>query len=107
DVDGAGFESGTADEGASAWADPHVALDALVFRRQRIAGGPTVFAVDIAVDDRLIRPTEANGRRHHGLQHRIEIEHRAADDPEDIAGGGLIFERLLQIAGALPQLGDQ
>src|SRR5439155_12592350 len=36
-------------------------------------------------------------------QQRFEIESRAADDPEHIARRGLVFECLLQLAGALVQ----
>ena len=37
------------------------------------------------------------------VEHRLQVEGRAADDLQDVAGGGLIFERLFEIAGALLQ----
>ena len=41
------------------------------------------------------------------LQHRLQIEGRAADDLEHIASRGLIFERLLQITRTLLQFAKQ
>ena len=41
------------------------------------------------------------------IEHRPELGARPADDLEDIAARGLIFQRLLQIMRALAQFGDQ
>src|SRR6516162_3808525 len=42
-----------------------------------------------------------------GLQYRLEIECRTADHLQHVTRCGLIFERLLQVAGTLMQFGDQ
>src|SRR5215472_6366211 len=51
----------------------------------------------------------ANARRglDQGLQHGSKLCTRLTDDLQHIAGRRLVFERLLQITGALPQLSDQ
>ena len=41
------------------------------------------------------------------VEHRMQVEGRAADDLQHVARRGLVFERFLQIAGALVQLGEQ
>jgi hypothetical protein len=41
------------------------------------------------------------------VEHGLELRPRAADHFDHIAGHGLVLERLLHIAGALAQLGDQ
>ena len=41
------------------------------------------------------------------VEHRLQIEGRAADDLEHVAGRGLVFERFFEIAGALAQFAEQ
>src|SRR5262249_22735568 len=41
------------------------------------------------------------------VEHRLQVEGRAADDLEHVARRGLVFERLLQITGALSQFAEQ
>src|SRR6202043_1101503 len=42
-----------------------------------------------------------------GVEHRLQVEGRAADDLEHVAGRGLVFERFFEIAGALAQFAEQ
>ena len=42
-----------------------------------------------------------------GVQHRLEVRGRARDDSQDLGGGGLLLERLGQLAVARLQLGEQ
>jgi class 3 adenylate cyclase len=45
--------------------------------------------------------------RSYTVEHRLQIERRAADHLQDIACRGLQLERLLEIVGARPQLAEQ
>ena len=62
-------------------------------------GNHAIFAVLVAEDDR-------RSARHSApafntvCNHRVEIDGRAADDLEHVAGRGLVVERFLQIVGA-------
>ncbi len=40
------------------------------------------------------------------VEHRLQIESRAADDFQHVAGRGLVFERFFEIAGALAQFAE-
>ena len=67
-------------------------------------------AVDLALaygDRSDIGAAKPARRFGHRVQHRLHIGGRAADDVEHLAGRGLVFERLLQIVGALPQIIEQ
>ncbi len=66
--------------------------------------------IDLAIaaqNERHLTFAEPRRRLGNCLQHRLQIEGLPADDLQHVAGRGLIFERLLQIARALPQFGDQ
>jgi hypothetical protein len=46
---------------------------------------------------------QSRGRLDERLQNRLQIEGRAADDLQHIAGRGLVFERFLKVSGPLVQ----
>jgi hypothetical protein len=50
---------------------------------------------------------EQRGRLHQRIEHRLQIEGRAADHLERVGGGGLLLQRLTQIVRALAQLVEQ
>jgi len=67
-------------------------------------------AVDLAlayVDPCGFGAAKAGGGFDYRVQHRLHIAGRAADHVEHVAGRGLVFERLLQIARALVQFVEQ
>ncbi len=107
DMHGASIQGGTADQGAGARPDPHLALDLLVFGHQRGAGRPAILAADIPVQYRLVGAAQPDRGRDHGLQHRLEIERCAADDLQHVADRGLVFERLFEIPRARAQFAQQ
>jgi hypothetical protein len=86
------FESNSADKCTSTRKNPDLALDPLVVRSQPKSGRPAVLTVLVAVDRRLIRTAKPDRCRHHSLEHRIEVEGRATDDLQYIAGRGLVFQ---------------
>ena len=43
----------------------------------------------------------------HGLEHRLQLAGRAADDLQHLRGRGLLLQRLAQVVGALAQLVEQ
>ena len=48
-------------------------------------------------DMSYVRLTKSNGRFHQSIQHRLQIECRAADDLEHVGGCGLLLQRLAQL----------
>ena len=79
---------------------PH---ERLVFGREaQDRAGPINVAL-AAVDDRHFGAAQPSGGLDQRIQNRLQIEGRAADDLQHIAGRGLVFERFLEVAGALLQ----
>ena len=86
---------------------PKLAGGLLRFRRE---GNGCCYAVHLAVaavDRAVSGVAEPGGRFGEGVEHRLQVEGRAADDLEHVAGRGLVFERLLEVAGALAQFVEQ
>src|SRR6516225_4776268 len=59
------------------------------------------------MDERTIGLTQPCGRLDEGVQHRLQIERRPADDLEHIGGGGLLLQRFGKVIRALTQRVDQ
>ena len=56
----------------------------------------------IAPEDQcVIRLAQTRRRLDEGVEHRLQIEGRAADDLEHVGGGGLLLQRFAQIVCAL------
>ena len=51
-----------------------------------------------AKDDGVLGVAESRGVLRNGVQHRLEVRRRTADNPEDLAGGGLLLQRLGQLS---------
>ena len=45
----------------------------------------------------MVGVAEPGGRLHQRLQHRLQVEGRAADDLEHVGGGGLLLQRFAQL----------
>ena len=56
---------------------------------------------------RIIRFAQARHRLNEGIEHRLQVECRPADDLEHVGGDGLLLERFGQIGCALPQLVEE
>ena len=54
-----------------------------------------------------VRPQQADGAGHDRVEHRLDIRLRAADDAQDVAGGGLRVQRRGQLAVARLELGEE
>ncbi len=54
-----------------------------------------------------VRPQQADGAGQDRVEHRLHIRLRLADDPQDVAGGGLRLQRRRQLAVARLELGEQ
>ena len=59
------------------------------------------------MDRRHVGLAESGGRLNKCIQHRLQIEGRAADDLEHVGGGGLLLQRFSHVVGALAQLVEQ
>jgi hypothetical protein len=51
----------------------------------------------------IVKSPQPRGGLHQGVEHRLQIEGRAADDRQHVAGRGMVFERFLELPGALTQ----
>jgi hypothetical protein len=60
-------------------------------------GDPEDVAVRL-VDVAALRPAQADGVAHHGLEHRLEAEVGTTDDLEHLARGHLLLARIGQLA---------
>jgi hypothetical protein len=54
-----------------------------------------------------VRPQQAHGAGHDRVEYRLDIRLRAADDAQDVAGGGLLVERRGELAVAPLELGEE
>jgi len=92
----------TGDHGSVAHDRPMLGLRCTVRTRHK--------AVDLALaycDVSGIGAAKPDGRFDHCVQHRLHIGGRAADDLEHVAGRGLVFERLFEVARAGLQFAEQ
>ena len=55
----------------------------------------------------IVGLAQARGGFHEGVEYWLQVEGRSADDLEHVARRGLVLERLLEIAGALPQFAQE
>src|SRR5262245_64979816 len=53
-----------------------------------------------SIDNRIVRAAQARRCLDDGLKYRLQIELGARDDTENIADGGLVLKRFLQLAFA-------
>src|SRR3990172_3784784 len=60
-----------------------------------------------AKDHCVSRSTQARGILGYSIHHRLEVGRRAGDDVQDVAGGGLLLQRLGQVVVATFQLPEQ
>ena len=72
----------------------------------RHRGGPDHAVVGQRDEDGVIGE-QAQAALHDGIEHRLRVAHRIADDVEHLAGRGLLLQRLGEIVGALAQLVEQ
>src|SRR6516225_6753876 len=75
----------------------------------RFDGGERHVAVDLALaypDRASITAAKPDGRLDHRVEHWLQVEGRAADNLQHVAGRSLVFERLFQITGALAQFAE-
>jgi hypothetical protein len=56
---------------------------------------------------RLVSAAEARHRLHQRVEDRLEVDGRAVDDLEHVAGGSLLLQRSLEIARARPHFVKQ
>ena len=107
DVDGAPLESG-ARHAAVAPGGDGIPLDEVLERERCVVGrdDPEELTVE-APDERAFGLAEPDRVLCQGLEDGLEIERRAPDDLEQLAGGRLLLERDPQLAVARLQLREQ
>jgi hypothetical protein len=76
--------------------------------RRRIQGGRGAQrAIVVAKQDAELGLADAGRVRQYGLEHRLQLAWRAADDLQHVRGRGLLLQRLGEVVGALAQLVEQ
>ena len=55
----------------------------------------------------IVAPHRSSADCDQRVEHRLQIERRAADDLQHVGGGGLLLQRLGEIAGARLHLVEQ
>src|SRR5262245_16731954 len=93
--------------GSSNWGKRLRSGEGVPSGRHGVTPPPPVNLALAVYDEREIRIAQPRSRFGQCIQHRLQIEGRAADDLEHVAGRGLVFQRLLQVAGAVLQLIEQ
>ena len=75
-----------------------VALEMLaLLRREAVGRGYRISVAEAPPDDRLIRLAEPDRQFGQGIEYRLQIEGRAADDLEHVGGGGLLLQQFAQL----------
>src|ERR1051325_1310760 len=80
------LDRGAAHKRSAPRQDPDVALDLFVLRQLVISGGPSVLAVFIAIKPGVVGTAQPGGSVDQRVEYRLQIEGRAADDLQNIAG---------------------
>ena len=65
--------------------------------REAVGCGDRIGIADSASDDRLIGLAELDRRSREGVENRLKVKGRAADDLQHVGGRGLLLERLAQL----------
>src|SRR5215471_5071431 len=91
-------DHGSATRNKSALADLGIPL-----RVDREQCDVAIYVVSAEGDPARSGPTQPLGSPDERVEHRLQIERRAADDLQHIARRGLVFERLLQVVRAILQ----
>jgi len=106
-MDGPPLGQGPTGHCPTAWGEGLPPQDTVVFGRYRKARRDAenlAVAVHKAAE---IGVTQPYRRLAHRIEHRLQIEGRAADDLEHIAGRGLVFERFFEVARAGLQFAEK
>ena len=64
----------------------------LCLRRKAARRDQVILVISSAVHQRLVGAAEAHHRLHQRVEHRLEVDRRAADDLEHVGGGGLLLQ---------------
>ena len=67
------------------------------FGRKAVARDLPVMFAPLTVDRRYVRLAQPRRRLDQRVEHRLQIERRAADDLEHVGGGGLLLQRFAQL----------
>ena len=78
-----------------------------IFGCKAVAGGELIAHPFATEDERVIGLAQPRRRLDQRIQHRLQVECRAADHLEHVGGGGLLLQRLAEIVGARLHLVEQ
>ena len=106
-LDRRAFEQSSPDDGSMARRKRQVPRGFSELWRHRERGdGPINIAVS-GGDVREVGHAKPGGRAADGVEYRLQIKSRAADDVEHFAGRGLVFDRLVALGSAFGKLAVQ
>ena len=98
DLDGLAFQLDAPNDAPSARRKRHGLYVFNVLGREAVARGAIVTYVFRAEDLSLVRVAKPRRRLDERIKHYLEFKGRAADDLEHICGGGLLLQRVAQLA---------
>src|SRR5262249_29071531 len=93
-------EARSPDQRASARCNRMFPYVGLVFPGEAVVRSEMVEPVLEEKDEGVLGLAEPSGGLDKRIEHRLELESRAADDLEDLRGRGLLLERFAQLLGA-------
>src|SRR5262249_41851839 len=94
------LEARSPDQRASARCNRMFPYVGLVFPGEAVVRSEMVEPVLEEKDEGVLGLAEPSGGLDKRIEHRLELESRAADDLEDLRGRGLLLERFAQLLGA-------
>src|SRR5262249_6745625 len=81
--------------------------DRVPFRAEGMRGYKAIIVVPANGQVSHLRIAQPRGGLDEGVEHWLQVEGRAADDLEHVAGRGLVFERFFEVARARLQFAEQ
>src|SRR5262249_39468450 len=97
DVDDPAFEGNAAGDSPTAWRNRHILEECLVLGRESKVGRQPIDLPFAAENQGHFGVAEMRGRFDQRIEHRLQIEGRAADNLEHVGGGGLLLQRFAQL----------
>src|SRR5262245_64792369 len=91
------FERGSAADSFTAWLEAKLRQEIMNFFAEPVARRMLVGRTLLSMNSGDVGLAQSSRRLHQRVQHRLQIEGRAADDLEHVGGGGLLLQRFAQL----------
>src|SRR3954464_7304634 len=101
------LEQGPTGDGLPFRSDRNIPYVVHELRTKAVRAGAKIFVTLLSRNRRHVRFAKPRRRFDQSIEHCLQIERRAADDLEDVGGGGLLLKGLRKIARARLYLIEQ